>query len=77
VIGTVSALSAAFLPELQNTLQLSKLLSRTVVTVSGYQNTAGMRKTHTMMDGRQQWQLKFSSNTQAAPESVAGSTETG
>jgi hypothetical protein len=30
VIHTVSALSAAFLPELQNTLQLPKLLSRTV-----------------------------------------------
>jgi hypothetical protein len=31
VIDTVSARSAAFLPELQNTLQLPKLLSRTVL----------------------------------------------
>jgi hypothetical protein len=34
VIDTVSALSAAFLPELQNTLQLPKLLSRTVPLAS-------------------------------------------
>jgi hypothetical protein len=31
VIDTVAARSAAFLPELQNTLQLPKLLSRTVL----------------------------------------------